>query len=310
MAWIESHQSLGNHPKLLRLSAQLRINRAQAVGHLQYLWWWALDYSSGGDLSAFAATEISAASHWPTDPEPYLQALKECGWIDKDGHLHDWEDYAGRLIERKDKQRSDARERQRRFREDVTRYKRVSNADEKNSNATTVPDLTVPDLTKPNTFADAPPPTPPKPKKEPKEQKKTSPDYQPFVDHVCSTYKQKYGFAYMWGGEDGKKTNELLANYDRFQLMALWDIFLAGNWNWVNARGDAVSVSHSLREFFGKVRILLEENKWKPGAERYTREIGTPPSIIGDIMHGLPRIPPATNHQAAILAAEKLAQTL
>jgi len=98
LAWIESHQSLGRHPKLLRLSQQLRIHPAQTIGHLQYLWWWALDYSPTGDLSAFASAEISAASYWAGDAEQFLKALKDCGWIDDDNHLHDWEDYAGKLI--------------------------------------------------------------------------------------------------------------------------------------------------------------------------------------------------------------------
>jgi hypothetical protein len=107
MAWIEVHQTLQRHPKLLRLSAKLRIHRAQSAGHLLFLWLWTLDYAPTGDLSAFGPAEISAAADYPGDAEIFAQALRETGWIDKDGALHDWYEYAGKLIERRnaDKER-------------------------------------------------------------------------------------------------------------------------------------------------------------------------------------------------------------
>ena len=43
MAWIESHQTLGTHRKLLALCQALHIEDTRAVGMLHYLWWWALD---------------------------------------------------------------------------------------------------------------------------------------------------------------------------------------------------------------------------------------------------------------------------
>ncbi len=90
MAWIESHQSLGRHPKLFRLASKLRINKAQAIGHLQYLWWWALDFAPTGNLSAFTSAEISAGAEWPGEPGPFHEALCDCVWIDPDGMIHDW----------------------------------------------------------------------------------------------------------------------------------------------------------------------------------------------------------------------------
>lgn len=106
MAWIESHQELGRHPKLLRMSQQLRINKAQAVGHLHFLWWWTLDFSPlKGDLSAFTPAEISAASEWPGEPEKFMATLKDVGWIDKDGCVHDWGKYSGKWAEKRDADR-------------------------------------------------------------------------------------------------------------------------------------------------------------------------------------------------------------
>jgi hypothetical protein len=107
MAWIEVHQSLQRHPKLARLSGKLRIHRAQSAGHLLFLWLWTLDYAPTGDLSAFGPAEISAAAEYPGDADAFFQSLRETGWIDENGFLHDWYDYAGKLIERRaaDKER-------------------------------------------------------------------------------------------------------------------------------------------------------------------------------------------------------------
>ena len=105
MAWIQSHQSLGRHPKLLRLAARAGISNAQAVGHLQYLWWWTLEYAPDGDLSRFNAQEIAFASEWTGDPEFWFTVLKDTGWLDPDGHLHDWDDYAGKLAQDRAKDR-------------------------------------------------------------------------------------------------------------------------------------------------------------------------------------------------------------
>lgn len=130
MAWIESHQSLGDHPKTLRAAQMLRIDVAQMVGHLHFLWWWALDYAQNGDISALTPAEIAHAARWKRDashkarnPEEFVAALETCGrpgFIERDGdglQIHDWQEYAGKLLDRR---RKDA-ERKRGGRSDVQR---------------------------------------------------------------------------------------------------------------------------------------------------------------------------------------------
>jgi hypothetical protein len=111
MAWIESHQTLRNHPKISRFAKTLKINKAQAIGHLHLLWWWTLDYSPKGDLSAFTSCEICGAAEWQGDEDGFVSALRDAGWLEKDGKLHDWSDYGGKCFK--------ARERQRRYRKNV-----------------------------------------------------------------------------------------------------------------------------------------------------------------------------------------------
>jgi len=108
MSWIESHQELRNHPKTKRLARQLGISLPQAIGHLHCLWWWALDYAVTGDLSPYDSEDIADAAMWEGDPQEFIEALLTCGPGGRPGflergpdgrlRLHDWHDYAGRLI--------------------------------------------------------------------------------------------------------------------------------------------------------------------------------------------------------------------
>lgn len=130
MAWIEFHQQLGRHPKVLRLAGKLHIHPAQVIGHLAYLWWWALDYVPSGDLSASTSTEIASAATWPGDADKFLAALKETGLVDDDGIIHDWMDYAGNVIEAREWKRKRDREYQ------AKRRQRVANDSLTNREAT------------------------------------------------------------------------------------------------------------------------------------------------------------------------------
>ena len=114
MAWIESHQQLRDHPKILRLSRLLDIHRTSAVGLLHFLWWWALDHAEDGDITDFDALDIATAAGWDGDPDTLVKALQDCGpgdrngFIARDGErliLHDWWDYAGTLVDRRIKDR-------------------------------------------------------------------------------------------------------------------------------------------------------------------------------------------------------------
>ena len=145
MAWIESHQSLGTHLKLRRLARELRIHRAQAIGHLHFLWWWALDNAPTGNLSALAPAEIAEVAEWPGSEDQFLAALKSCGWIEESGEIHDWADYAGKIVA----SRQGNRERQRRARERNASVTRDVTLDSplRNALVTGLPNPTLPNPT-------------------------------------------------------------------------------------------------------------------------------------------------------------------
>lgn len=110
--YVQSYTTLRLHPKISRLKPLLSaaagepVTRAHIVGWLHLLWHWTLEYSPGGqgDLSAFTAQEIADAAEWPHNPQAFVDALIEAGWLDRaDTHLrvHDWWDYAGEMLRKR-----------------------------------------------------------------------------------------------------------------------------------------------------------------------------------------------------------------
>src|SRR5690606_8647876 len=101
--------SLAKHRKLLRLSGLLKVNRVYLVGHLHYLWWWGLDNADiDGRLGDVTAFEIAEAAEWDGDPDEFVSALVEAGFLkllNGEYVLHDCYDYAGKLNERREKER-------------------------------------------------------------------------------------------------------------------------------------------------------------------------------------------------------------
>lgn len=124
MAYVEAHASLRDHPKTKKLARLLGISRAQAIGHMLCLWWWAQEYADDGDLSAYELDDIAEAADWDGDAETFVDALLTCGMKNRSGFLvkhadgtleiNDWMEYGGKLsIKRKL-----ARERMRTLRND------------------------------------------------------------------------------------------------------------------------------------------------------------------------------------------------
>lgn len=115
MAWIESHQSLSRHRKTLKTAGRLAVDRHKLIGHLHELWWWGLDnVGSDGWLDGMTAYEIALAAQWDGDPEEFLEALIDGGFIDQEEEglaLHDWYDYAGKLIDGRKRERERSRAR-------------------------------------------------------------------------------------------------------------------------------------------------------------------------------------------------------
>ena len=110
------------------------------------------------------------------------------------------------------------------------------------------------------------------PKKKPKKErvKKSIPGYQELVKHICETFKAKKGSPYPFNAESGWQVKRVLTLYGLFQSMAMWDLFLAGSWDWIKD-GKRIRVAHDLRSFQTKITILVEDD-WKSIADKYEKE--------------------------------------
>jgi hypothetical protein len=97
-AWLELHQSLPTHRKTLMMADALDTQPAHIVGHIACLWLWALDNAQDGVLQV-SPRLVARAAQWEGDPQAFTDALLAAGFLDCDGHIHDWDEYAGRLIE-------------------------------------------------------------------------------------------------------------------------------------------------------------------------------------------------------------------
>jgi hypothetical protein len=161
MAWIESHQETGRHPKTKKLARRLGVSLPAAVGHLHYLWWWALDFAQDGSLDKFEDEDIADAMHWDGDAAQLVEALFFSGHIDETEHglvIHDWMDYAGKLLERREKDRLRKREdaEKKKKTRKTKRAPRSSDGNDTesdgnlNASGVTVPNSTVPNSTVPN----------------------------------------------------------------------------------------------------------------------------------------------------------------
>ena len=101
MAWIESHQSIGRHPKLNKLRALTGWSKHETMGVLHDLWHWVLAYAEDGDISKFTSEEIAIGID--IDPAKFnvsifINKLIEAGFVRKDMKIHDWMDYAGKYL--------------------------------------------------------------------------------------------------------------------------------------------------------------------------------------------------------------------
>lgn len=106
--YVESYQSLQRHPKTKKAARLLECSIPCVMGHLHCLWYWCLDYAESGDLSDYDNADIADACMWEGDAQTLIHGLVMAGFLDcseeDEPHkisVHDWYDYGGKLIEKR-----------------------------------------------------------------------------------------------------------------------------------------------------------------------------------------------------------------
>jgi len=166
MAWIEVHDTLPDHRKTLDAAEALKMDPDMVVGKLIRLWTWALNNREDGNIKARDAQLVADVMRFRGKAQRLLDALVATGFLDRteDGYeIHDWDQHVCMLREKREKIRSQNRERVKRYRaqkkqENTTEcnalQERYSNADETRNetqecnarNAVTVPYHTEPEI--------------------------------------------------------------------------------------------------------------------------------------------------------------------
>lgn len=115
--WIEVHHELPKHKKTLRFKTALKLKTAQAVGHLVMLWLHCIENAPDGDITDIPPDDLALFSGYFGKGKAFVDALLISGYADQmeDGRivLHDWYDYAGKLLDKRQKDADRKRENRR-----------------------------------------------------------------------------------------------------------------------------------------------------------------------------------------------------
>lgn len=143
MAWIEAHQTLKDHPKVIDLMNLMEWDLDTTIGKLFRFWWWCVDYAQDGDLTKHNDSRLAVAVGLNgSQGKQFVESMVQSGWIDREPYfrVHDWWEYIGRFLQTKYKQNPKA------WKEIQERCLNGSKNIQPNL---TQPDLTQPNLTKP-----------------------------------------------------------------------------------------------------------------------------------------------------------------
>jgi hypothetical protein len=213
-----------------------------AVGHLVSFWLWATKYAQDGKLGKHTHRALARGGKWHGDPDTFVESMFHAGWLDghDDGlHIHDWHDYAGRLIDMRAANRARMRAKR------ATHVQRTTAAQP--AHVQGLPNQTKPNLTKPEE------------KKEPESFISVSdlPKQPPraYQHPVMQAVKAKRGHIRWIGLEQGIEpperqateialVDDLVATYGQAAVIAAYQTATAGAVSFAEARKKAADYLH------------------------------------------------------------------
>lgn len=120
LPWIKVWTRVTGHPKVQRLEKELRVK--DALGVVVRLWCWTADYAPDGEIpegEAMAAAKFARGDACRAALDGMIEALVSVGLLDRipSGYrVHDWHDMQTVHVEAEEKRRTQAAERQRKYR--------------------------------------------------------------------------------------------------------------------------------------------------------------------------------------------------
>lgn len=104
MAWIPLHQSVRDHRKTVLLAELLGVDEPCALGHVAFLWLWAIDNAPDGVIPS-SDRVIAKAAQWDGDASEFRASLVASGFLDEENgsvSIHSWDKYAGKLLHQRE----------------------------------------------------------------------------------------------------------------------------------------------------------------------------------------------------------------
>ncbi len=92
------------HPKITLLMGELDIPRTHAVGVVESVFLYAVEFCPDGNIGRYPAEVVAREIGYEGDAQGLLDALATCGWLDRqDGKLliHDWPEHCADLVHKR-----------------------------------------------------------------------------------------------------------------------------------------------------------------------------------------------------------------
>lgn len=85
MAWIQLPTDMARNPKTRRLARELCVSVPAAIGHLQMLWSYCMEFAQDGDITRFDDYDLADFSGWEEGNQitaaGFYHTLVQCGFI-------------------------------------------------------------------------------------------------------------------------------------------------------------------------------------------------------------------------------------
>lgn len=127
MVWIKLYDTLLDHPKTIATASALKIDKDMLIGKLCRLWTWAADNRDDGFISDNEIETVAEKMRWTKKAKALMDALciipdglrHECGFLIRveNGYvINDWDEHFKTLLDSREKQKEQGRNRQSRYR--------------------------------------------------------------------------------------------------------------------------------------------------------------------------------------------------
>lgn len=252
------------HPKTVRLVGLL--GKGAEVLPIR-LWCYCGKYHvESGRLTSYSIQEIEATVGWWGKSGEMVKAMLHVGFLDEaDGEfqLHDWEEHEGHLLALRERGKTAAKARW-----EKTRSSNATSNAKEGSKQCSLP-------SSPSSPKENPPYIPPdqrndQRRKDPRRAEDVIPFWKELVDHIDKRWLEKKKTKFYWDPKFWKSLKNVARTYQPWGVMALWDLYIASDDDFVRKSGYAFPV------FLASIPRLVDDPVWKRSASRYELQLNGP----------------------------------